>query len=257
MRWIKHLTATRRDEKIARLIAGFGYRLYGIYWAVLETVAETMKGRDCSVSYPLTIWSHLLSLRGSHIRKALGDLEVTGLVTVKWDANDVQVTIPNLLKFKDEYSRKFRQTPDKLPSKDREAKTDTEADPSVSKKQKQKAHGAAQKPAPSPLAFEGQVLKITEREDRALGKAFPWVSRPADYAKMDSWLVANSERRIRKFGRFAYNWVAKIPKPAEWEDSGERLQAPKMVEWTCLNCGRKNQTKAGFVKVCDGCKAPD
>jgi hypothetical protein len=65
------------------------------------------------------------------------------------------------------------------------------------------------------LAFEGQVLEITEREDDALGLAYPHIDRVASYRQMDAWLVANPERRKKKFAAFARNWMSREPKPSE------------------------------------------
>ncbi|HEV2418660.1 MAG TPA: hypothetical protein VGX94_12715 [Terriglobia bacterium] len=127
MRWLKHMVATRRDERITRLIAQYGYESYGHYWAVTETVAELMDGTErCSVRYPVTSWSHLLSVRGSHVRSTLAKLEVTGLVTVEWNGSDVTVTIPNLLKYRDEYSRKSGPSPDTVGSKKQKQKQNPE-----------------------------------------------------------------------------------------------------------------------------------
>jgi hypothetical protein len=61
------------------------------------------------------------------------------------------------------------------------------------------------------FCFQGQKLQITDRQDAVLATAFPWVDRPAEYRKMDSWLVANAARHIKKFSQFAHNWFSKIP----------------------------------------------
>lgn len=118
MRWVKHMTATRRDEKIADLISRYGMAGYGTWWAVVEVVAERVeKNSHPSVTYPVTTWSHLLSLRGSHVRQGIEKLVVTHLVTATWEGDDLTVTIPNLLKYRDEFSRKSGVTPDTVRSK--------------------------------------------------------------------------------------------------------------------------------------------
>jgi hypothetical protein len=43
MRWFKHMTDTRSDEKIARLLDAQGLAGYGLWWRILETVAGQMK----------------------------------------------------------------------------------------------------------------------------------------------------------------------------------------------------------------------
>ena len=120
MRWLKHLVATSRDEKIARLIGAGGMEglgRYGLYWLVNECIAEKMEGPSpsCSVSYPISVWSRLLLIRGSLVFSALSTLAATGLVTVERDGDDIRVTNRNLLKYRDEYSRKSGHTPENVP----------------------------------------------------------------------------------------------------------------------------------------------
>jgi hypothetical protein len=67
------------------------------------------------------------------------------------------------------------------------------------------------------LVFNGQVLQITEQQDKTLADAFPWVDRQAEYRCMDSWCVCNG-KRIRRCGRFAHNWIAKVPPPLKSPD---------------------------------------
>lgn len=129
MRWIKHMTASRQDEKVARLMSEYGPYGYGLWWMVLEVVAARIEGNSHpAVTYPVSTWSHLLSLRGSHVRQAIAKLAVTHLVTAEWSGNELTVTIPNLLKYRDEYSKKSRHSPDDVRRKEQIQKQSTEAD---------------------------------------------------------------------------------------------------------------------------------
>jgi len=124
MRWVKHMTASHNDEKLADLISRFGHAGYGVWWLVVEIVASVLEsGKEPKVTYPVSKWSHLLSVRGSHVSQTLLKLELTHLVTVVRRADDITVTIPNLLKYRDEYNRKSGQTPECVRSK-----TTTDAD---------------------------------------------------------------------------------------------------------------------------------
>ncbi len=113
MRWIKHMTASHDDEKVADLIQRYGHAGYGTWWLVVEIVAARLEADgNPQVTYSVTKWSHLLSLRGSHVVETLMRLVVTHLVTMVRLGDDITVTIPNLLKYRDEYSRKSGQAPD-------------------------------------------------------------------------------------------------------------------------------------------------
>lgn len=91
------------------------------------------------------------------------------------------------------------------------------------------------KAEPSLLVFSGLHLKVTERQDRLLGEAFPWVDRRAEYRKADSWSEANPDRRPRsKFGRFLHSWFTKIPIPKEADRNAEGTKRSRFD-----NVGRK------------------
>jgi hypothetical protein len=120
VKWFRHMAATWEDEKIARLVSAGGkdgLALYGAYWRVLEIVASQMRPgtSQCSVRYGVTRWSVLLSVRGSHLSHYLGHLSKSGLVTTEWIGTDIRVTVPNLLKYRDEYSSKSRHPQEIVP----------------------------------------------------------------------------------------------------------------------------------------------
>jgi hypothetical protein len=66
---------------------------------------------------------------------------------------------------------------------------------------------------PSPSVFTGQHLSVTQKQDAVLGEAFPWVDRPAEYRRVDSWLEANPRKRPKKFPQFLHNWFNRITQP--------------------------------------------
>jgi hypothetical protein len=89
-------------------------------------------------------------------------------------------------------------------------------------------HGAAQRrsenrnkkrekkeeaPAAPSLSFSGQHFSVSTKQDAILGEAFPWIDRPAEYRKADSWLEANPERRPKKANRFLHHWFSRTTQP--------------------------------------------
>lgn len=69
-------------------------------------------------------------------------------------------------------------------------------------------------PRPSPSAFTGSHLVVSQKQDSALGAAFPWVDRQAEYRRAESWLEANPQRHPRKLQRFINNWFQRIQPPS-------------------------------------------
>lgn len=132
MRWLKHMTSTRNDEKVAALIAQAGPAGYGLWWMVLETVAASMENgsEKCSLKYPVAKWAAALQCLPQNVSRQLAVMGAVGLLSVSSDGAVIEVTVPNLLKYRDEYSRKSGQTPASVRSKIQIQiqSTDTETD---------------------------------------------------------------------------------------------------------------------------------
>ena len=139
MRWMKHLTRSHLDEKMSVLLNDCGLEGYGFFWLLCEIVAESI-GKDsnnCSLTHPLPHWSRLLYSHHHRVSKYLGKLQVIGLCRTSSDGGKLTVTIPNLLKYRDEYSSRIGsssgQNPERLPTKiekqNRDRETDTDKTP--------------------------------------------------------------------------------------------------------------------------------
>lgn len=151
MRWIKHLTCARQDEKIVALISDCGHTACAVWWMVLEIVAGQMdpKSPKCSLTYPVSRWATELQLRPQHVKMRLEQLAVDrgvgALLRLSWSGvggkegnSYATVEIPNILKYRDEYSKKSGQSTDSIRTIPRsEAEQDTDTD--RKQKQKQKA----------------------------------------------------------------------------------------------------------------------
>ena len=85
------------------------------------------------------------------------------------------------------------------------------------KEEGRKKKSAAQ--APPSLSFSGQHFSVTEKQDALLGEAFPWIDRPAQYRKADSWMEANPEKRPKKTSRFLHNWFSREAQPKGKNDA--------------------------------------
>lgn len=109
------MTASRRDERIAALIDKAGYEGYGFYWGTVEIVAEQVPpgSNKFEVGYSPKRWGQLLGCHHNKAEKYLRELGVHGLVTFKSVDGLIWVGVPNLLKYRDEYSKKSIHTPDK------------------------------------------------------------------------------------------------------------------------------------------------
>ena len=137
MKWFKHQTNARNDERVAHLESLAGLEGYGFYIKLLEIVAEGMDRTDkCSITYPLTTWSHQLYIHHNKVSKLLGKCEVAGLVSVKYHEGNskvrIEVTIPNLLKYRDNHTSNLKV------NNKQEIEVEVEVEVEVEKKEKEK-----------------------------------------------------------------------------------------------------------------------
>lgn len=120
VKWLKHMTASWDDEKLAKLVDAAGddaLLMYGLYWRVNELIAAQMDGPSpsCSVTYSVSRWSRLLVTRPSGVWSRVQKLASTRLLTAGREGDDITVTNCNLLKYRDEYARKSGHAPDNVP----------------------------------------------------------------------------------------------------------------------------------------------
>lgn len=134
MRWFKHLSEASDDEFIQALEACFGWEGYGRWWKLCEAIGRRMKKDEqrASASLPVSTWCGILKAKRKQLEMFLGYLEIHGRIIRQSTGDILEITMPKLLKFRDEYARKSghdaKATPDKLPPKrtdSREQKTES------------------------------------------------------------------------------------------------------------------------------------
>lgn len=138
MRWFKHMVASADDEKLSRLTDVYGLEGYGFWWRVVEIVAEKVgPDGETSVEFSAKKWGNLAGISPKKFRTLAECCANLGLFTFECSGNSeniIKINMPNILKYRDEYSRKSGQSADKVrtrsgPSRARvpEADTETEA----------------------------------------------------------------------------------------------------------------------------------
>jgi len=120
MRWFKHLTKSRNDEKLVKLQDEFGAAGYGAYWIILEVIAENMDSdmdKNCPPCVELSLkrWSKFVGFSPKKCQKVVEFLSNLELITLKVSGQNYRIGCPNLLKYKDEYTRKSGHKEQKYP----------------------------------------------------------------------------------------------------------------------------------------------
>lgn len=210
MKWFKHMVNTVNDEKIADLIDRCGIEGYGYYWRVLEVIADQMDKTDkCEVVYSMSQWGRLLYSHPNKVRHVVDVMGDIGLIRSTRDGDKLRVTSPNLLKYRDEYSKKSGHSPDKLRTNSglrTEAETDTEVQTETDTEKKTEVVT----PTPKPKAKK-QVLSDDEWLDKLRNDpTYSHVDIDTEYGKAQNWC---EERRRQCTRRFFINWLNRIEKP--------------------------------------------
>ena len=205
MRWFKHLTQSRNDENLVKLIEAGGLKYYALWWITLEIIAGHMDKTDrCSAEYPAKKWASLActsSVGWAYFTRTAGEL---GLLNIEVHEGNMKVGCPNLLKYKDEYSKKSGQTPDKLRTNsgqtpDQDTETDTED--RDNKKQKQI------------LSYDDEIAlyfsTIPDSDIAEWMEAYPAVDIEGELRRAKQWLISNPAKKKKQFRRFITNWFGR------------------------------------------------
>lgn len=200
MRWFKHMTNSIDDEKISKLVDECGLEGYGFFWRVLEMIAAQVDddGKNYC-SYSKRAWCNKLAINHQTWSKLIASCEQSGLFEVSYSEQEgskprakseqegskkgasqhqiITVKSPNILKYRDEWSRKKAKnsgvSPEKLrsdsgPSRARVPDTDTDTDTETDIKDN-----------PHPFANVGETCGFSPDPSCELGKPDGEVPPPA------------------------------------------------------------------------------
>ena len=121
MKYFNHLSCAGEDSKVQKVRDEFGLSGYGAYFLVLEKIASQVRKESGEPSLTLALrkWAQHLDMSRTWTLNVLRWCDEVGLWSLRIDGDDVTVTVPNLLKYADEYSKKVgikpRHSPDRSP----------------------------------------------------------------------------------------------------------------------------------------------
>jgi hypothetical protein len=111
MKWFKHQSSARNDERLARLEDKAGLEGYGFYFKMLEIVAEIIDESDRhEVTYSLSRWGRQVNITSKKFVFLAQCCADVGLMIVQRCDNDYTVKIPNLLKYRDNHTKNLQVT---------------------------------------------------------------------------------------------------------------------------------------------------
>ena len=151
MKYVNHMTIAHDDSKIQALRDKHGLAGYGAYWIIVEKIAAQVRPEspEPELSLSLKKWALHLDIRPVFAAKLIRTQSELGLIRMRSDGEVWTLSIPNILKYADEYSKKVgiksRLSPDRCP--------DSVGNPgltSLTGKEKDLKTGPVDNPAASP-----------------------------------------------------------------------------------------------------------
>ena len=225
MRWFKHMAHANRDEALQRIRDEFGLEGYGLYWLILETLAEQVdENGKTSIELSPQNWRRITGISPKKFQLFIRISSELGIFQAEISEKLILVDCPNLLKYRDEWSRKRGKnsgaTPEQLRCKDSDTETETE------KKEEPPTEACSEllvpstsKPSdsasPSPVFVSIPLTKsqgqhpVAEADADRLQELYPAVDVKRELLAIVAWCEANPSRRKTRTGvkAFLTNWL--------------------------------------------------
>lgn len=142
MRWLKHMTSTWDDEKIAAVVDELGLEGYGFWWRILEIIATQLdEYSNTSCEYSAKKWGSFFNFSAKKFEKFAKIFQNSGILQAEFFENSIRISIPNLLKYRDEWTKKKSKNSGVTPEELRRKESDTESDKEEDIKTPHTPHG--------------------------------------------------------------------------------------------------------------------
>lgn len=114
MRWIKHLTNSWEDEKLAAITSEHGLEIYGFWWRILEIIGKQMDASsktDCQ--YSAKTWGKFAGISAKKFQKFARILAEKKLIFIESGCSEIKINVPKLAEYRDEWSQRQYNTRNK------------------------------------------------------------------------------------------------------------------------------------------------
>lgn len=218
MRWLKHLSIAHDDPAICELLEEFGPEGYGIYWLLLEHVAlsiEKDSDETPSRTHSVIEWARICCCSARRLRSFVQRSAELSLIVAhsvadlkqfssRLPADRLQIDVPKLLKYRDEYTKRSGQTT-------RQMEIEKEKEREIEEQAAKPAAPAPPAPIELPAKIIVEALKaVKEKTVPANGTRFALTDLPSEWL---SWAILelgwDEFRAQRVFLVFADYWRAK------------------------------------------------
>jgi len=200
MKWFKHMSSSRHDEKISALEDRAGIEGYGFYFKVLEVVAEVMDASDnCYVTYSLSRWGRQLNITSKKFLTLSQCCHDVGLITLQRRDDAFTITVHNILKYRDNHTKNLQATCKQEKEKEKE-------------KEKEEKEGNEIKPLAKigkPICPHVEIISLYHEILPASPRIRDWT--PARAASLKARWNEGTDRQTLDYWRRLFEYIAGIP----------------------------------------------
>lgn len=198
MKWFKHMSDAADDEKLAEVLALHGAAGYGVYWLIVEAIAKQMDGTDkCEVRYSSKKWAQVAHVDSRTLAKYLQTFSDLALIVMKKCGKFVTIKIHNLLKIRDEHSRKLRRGSRETPEQEVDLEVDSEKTPPLDQSNNQSVFSGKKKHMEILLRH----MKEIEVQPSMLFAMEQWIRKGISLDKIEGALIETAGNPHR-----GYRW---------------------------------------------------
>ena len=231
MKWFKHFSKAKYDKKISRLINRYGLEGYGLYFAIVESIAFQLESTS---PYPdleeeaedIAAFFRADTLKVAEMMKYMVDSDL-----LEWDGERRRVTCLKLLTHLDNTMsnnpeiknilssfKKLKETSSNL----KQIRSDQIKLDKTREDQNNSGSAEAQPEAVYNFPCKDGSFSLTEEMHLEFAGAYKDIEVYAEYPKMSMWLISNKAKQKTKRGmlKFINSWLSRTTKT----DKDEGLQ---------------------------------
>ena len=208
MKWFKHMSSANSDDKIVAIRNEFGMWGVGVYWTLVEMVAEQMKADDPKPegSFLMSELSGFFACKRSKLSRFLVATQNAGGMQHTLSGNIVKITIPKLLQIKDNYTKDLEVSTKKLSLEQNRGRTEVEQISTVTRQTAASGKELSEKPfilRPDDAEFKLWTLRV-----RAILGRFQWRPTTGSFeSDLRSLAYGIKDEKKRAFLQAAYNML--------------------------------------------------
>jgi hypothetical protein len=241
MQWFRHLTCSHEDPDISDAWDKFGPIGPLMFWVILEIYGREFSRLNGRGQLTLS-WKYFLNkvrTKRKTSENILSFYRERSRIISEIFPECVKIKIPKFLEMSSNWVRREKRRPIEAPT---EAPIEALAAIEVRNKKKNIENniyiaGFVKKPTRASLTDEDFLSSLKEK--------FTWVDFETVMVKMDAWLLAHPGRK--KTRRFIVNWLNKIEKPVEIEQTKKKPN-PILIKDKSTGEVKEYDPKTGEIK---------